>query len=425
MIASGIVTKLMCACTAMKKGVIAARLRACMRSLCIWARVTALLRRVQQSPKLRELQSELSRLSRQMDRSETYLRRGVDVRMLMAWCVTATCLTGCIPPRENSVQYMVALSPDGTRVAIGKRHKGPDWDLFEGNLQQPLRLLSMPSGVDATGIFNYAPDGSDLYYATTPSEVSGAADKPAQASNDGRIDTIETLWRQQLGDGNGSPPTKLFEHAGFSNLLPLWDGSIVFMGPVRFVKSSEPMLFVGHRGWTNYSWTMRKPDGSIEVINPREYAFFSSASLVRDEAVFFIQEARVGGQSLDPRAYEVDSTVLKPGADLSAVASLGAMQDRRGGPRLLCDWAGKTCARVMAYDKDGYYAHQLEIIQDSKVCKVSDLPDRLEQFSIARNGNAIALITRPNPYREVGYQLAHVTIDGSGCAGEKQFFALP
>ena len=423
--ASEMATKLTYALTATKKGAIAPRLRDYMHSLCIWARVCSSLSSLQHSLKLRKVQRGLSRPSRQESRSETSLLSGLDMRMLMVWSVTAIFLTGCIPSRENSATYMVALNPDGSRVAIGKNQKGSGWELLEGNLQQSLRLVSIPSGVNATGAFNYAPDGNDLFYATTSSEARVPADKPSQASGDGRIGTTETLWRQRLGDDETSPPIKLFEHAGFSNLLPLLDGSIVFMGAVRLLKSHPPTMFVGHRGWTNYGWMLRKPDGSMEAISPREYAFFSSASLIRDEAVFFIQESRRGGQSLNPREYEVDSTALKPGVNLSAVTRLGTMQDSRGGPRLLCDWAGRTCARVMTYNKDGYFAHQLEIIQDGRVCKVSDLPDRLEQFSIARNGSAIALITRPNPYREVGYQLAHVTIDESGCAGEKKFFALP
>lgn len=352
------------------------------------------------------------------------------VPKFLVLCMTVILITeNAYAVRTNSIRYSIALSPNGSRVAVGKVQQGQPRELFEGVFQQPLHRVIMPPGLYSTGAFNYSPDGNDLMFAAMAGGAVEAvpADKRSQASDVERISTTESLWRQRLGNDGISSPSKIFEFAGINNVLPLLDGAIVFMGAVRRIRSHSPspLFGGGHRVWTNYSWMLRKPDGSITAINPAEYAFYSTASLIRDEAVFFVQERYVNNRPLDPREYQLNITPLKPGADMSALARLGAMQDRRGGPRLQCDWAGRTCARIMTYDKDRYYAHHLEIIRDGKICKVSGLPDRLEKFSISRSGNAVALVTRPNPYRDVGYQLVRIMIDENGCAGEMKFVALP
>lgn len=363
---------------------------------------------------------------------ETYRITRVHIGLLkfLIWCAVAVfLLEDAYAARGNTLSYAVALSPDGSRIAVGKKQLRPRWELFEGVLQQPLRRITMPSGFHSTGVFVYSPDGNDLLFAA----IADSAAEIVRASNRSstkdveRITMTESLWRQRLSNDDASPPTKIFEYAGFSNVLPLLDGSIVFMGAVQRLKSHSPspLFGGGHRVWANYSWMLRKPDGSITVINPRRYAFYSNASLIRDEAVFFVQERYVDRQPMNPREYQLDVTLLKPGVDLRDLTRLASMQDSRGGPKLQCNWSGEICARVMTYEKDGYYAHHLEIIRNGDVCKVNGLPDRLEKSAISRNGNAIALITRPNPYHDAGYQLALITIGADGCAASKKFFALP
>jgi hypothetical protein len=56
---------------------------------------------------------------------------------------------------------------------------------------------------------------------------------------------------------------------------------------------------------------------------------------------------------------------------------------------------------------------------------VPNLPDRLERTVISRNGNAIALITLPNPYSDAGYQLVRLNVGADGCAETTAVSMLP
>ncbi|MBT9508244.1 hypothetical protein [Rhodoferax sp.] len=334
-------------------------------------------------------------------------------------------LMGNLLAAQNSnILYMVTLSPDANRVAIAKRQESTGWELFEGALQQSFRKLHLPLGQLADSSIAYSPDGKSLLF-TTVSERSTMALQAGKTEQANVQST--TLWQQYIaGDGESAAQEILARALPMSNILPLMNGSLVFMSKVEEVKShSWSPITGGNRVWSTYKWMLRKPDGTVNAINSRVYAFFSRASLIRDEAVFVMQERYVDRQPSNPRQYFLDVTELRSGADLSMLERLGNMQDRRGGPRLQCDWTGKTCARLMAFDKDGYYAHQLELTRDGKVCKVEGLPDRLEQMDISRSGNAVALITRPTPRKNIGYKLAYVPINADGCAGDKFFFELP
>lgn len=340
--------------------------------------------------------------------------------------VTALVVGSSPDARASNVAYMVALSPDGSRVAVGKTEKRPRWDLHEGSLKQPLRKVPLPTGTHGTGIFQYSPDGRDLLFATAPSRpgpaTSGSDKGTAFAA--AQSPATETLWRRQVASGDTTSPTKIFEHDGFTNVLPLLDGSIAFMGSVRQVKKPYSPLQPGNNTWSTYSWMVRKADGSVTVVNPRRYAFFSHASLIRDEAVFFVEQRYVNGQPVRPHEFQINVTALKPGADLSDLAPLGTIRSDAQ-PQLQCDWFGKTCIRTTVYIKNKYYAHQLEIIREGKPCKVAGLPDRLERITISRDGKAVALVTRPNPYENVDYKLAHLTIGDKGCASDIAFIELP
>lgn len=339
--------------------------------------------------------------------------------------LTGILLVGNLHAAQNPrIIYMPGLSPDGGRVAIAKWQEGTGWELFEGIVQQSFHKLRMPAGHQAGSSILYSPDGKSLLFITVPER--SAAKLPIEKSEQANAEST-TLWKQYISDDGQSTPQKILESPlSITSVLPLTDGSLVFMGKVEEIKSHSWSPITGsNRVWSTYKWMLRKPDGTVDVINPRSYAFFSIASLIRDEAVFVVQERFVDRQSLRPQQYYLDVTSLKPGVDLSALERLGNMQDRRGGPRLQCDWAGKTCARLMVFDKDGYYAHQLELIRDGKVCKVDGLPDRVEQMAISRSGNAVALITQPTPRKSGGYKLVHVTIKADGCAGDKKFFELP
>ena len=332
---------------------------------------------------------------------------------------------GCLHAAQGSdLRYMVTLSPDASRVAIAKWQGSTKRELFEGALQQSYRKLRMPAGHRADSSILYSPDGKNLLFTTATERpvAKMQVDKSEPANTE-----PTTLW-QQLIDGNGeSTPQKIFERdLPITDILPMMDGSLVFMGKVAEVKSHSWSPITGsNRVWSEYKWMLRKPNGTVNVINPRAYAFFSTASLIRDEAVFVVQKRYLNGRLMNPREYYLDVTVLKPGADLSTPERLGNMQDRRGGPLLQCDWDGKTCARRMTFDKDGYYAHRLELIRDGIVCSVRGLPDRLEKMSISRSGNAVALITRQNPNKDSNYKLVVVAIKPDGCAGDKKFMELP
>lgn len=334
-------------------------------------------------------------------------------------------LVGSLHAAQNSkIIYMPGLSPDGGRVAIAKWQESTGWELFEGIVDQRFRKLRMPAGHRAGSSILYSPDGKSLLFLTVPERSS--AKLPIEKSEQANAEST-TLWKQHISDDEHSTPQKILESPfSITSVLPLTDGSLVFMGKVEEIKSQSWSPITGsNRVWSTYKWMLRKPDGTVDVISPRAYAYFSIASLIRDEVVFVIQERHVNRQPTNPSQYYLDITALKPGVDLSVLERLGNMQDRRGGPRLQCDWAGKTCARLMVFDKDGYYAHQLEIIRDGKVCKVDGLPDRAEQMAISRSGNAVTLIAQPTPRKSGGYKLAHLIVNADGCAGDRKFLELP
>ena len=144
---------------------------------------------------------------------------------------------------------------------------------------------------------------------------------------------------------------------------------------------------------------LRRSNGTVTSIAPKEYTFFSAPSLIRDEALLVVQERRVAGKSLDPNEYYGDVTPLRATVAPIKAARLAELRDSRGGPRLQCDWAGTTCIRVLPYEKNRYFAHRAEIVQNGTACELADLPDRVEQAAISRVGNSIAFIARPNPYK--------------------------
>ncbi len=329
--------------------------------------------------------------------------------------------------RENIVNYLVEISPDGSRLAVAKSQRRPRWELFEGVADQPLRKIALPESTHGTGTFVYSPDGNELLFGTEPSNPPASESvNPAAAAGAGDR-KVESLWRRTVGSGDAIRSAKVFEYAGITNVQQLLDGSIVFMGRVSQVPNPALPLNAGSGVWSKYSrysWMLRKPDGGLTVVSSREYAFFSKASLIRDEAVFFVEPAYVNGRPLTPRQFRVNVTALKPGADLSDLAALAAIPVISA-PRLQCDWSGRTCIRATAYTKNKYYAHQLEVIREGKSCKVINLPDRLERTVISRSGNAIAAIARPSPYSDLGYQLVRMTIGQDGCAGDPVFSMLP
>jgi hypothetical protein len=325
--------------------------------------------------------------------------------------------------QESKVLYMVALNPDASRVAIAKWQPDTNWEIFESAFQARFQKLRMPDGHQADSSIVYSPDGKYLLFTTT---VVRPVEKLPPEKTGQKKAGLTTLWRKQLSPDGELASQKVFEGEPVSNVLPLTDGSFVFLGKTDELKSlSWSPITGGHRVWSNYKWMLRKPDGTVSVINPREYAFFATASLIRDEAVFFMQQRYINGQAVKPKEFYLDITKIKPDADLTALERLGNMQDGHDGPRLQCDWAGTTCVRRMTFNKNGYYAHQLELIRGGKVCRVEGLPDRIERMAIARSGNAVALITRPNPYKEAGYQLARITVKADGCAGDTKYLELP
>lgn len=342
------------------------------------------------------------------------------VRNTVLAAITAAALA--FPAR--ALDYLVTVSPDGSRVAVGKRGAQPQWDLYEGLVRSPLRPVPIPSGAVFSGEFTYSPDGKELLFGTTPSAAgsirSGASRHSSEAA--GERGKLETLWKLGVGEAAGSQPVRLFDHAGISNSQPLLDGSIVFMGLVRRVtKPSSPLSPPGAY-WNNYSWMHWRPYGSITVLSPRQYAFFSDASLIRDEAVFFVDGRARDGRLADPKAFDLNVTPLRPGADLAELAFLAAAPGKSV-PRIQCAWSGATCLRVTAYTKNRYFAHRLEVFRQGKSCVVDGLPDRLERVALSRDGSTVALVTRPNPYVDTGFRLALVR--PAACGSGVVFENLP
>ena len=326
--------------------------------------------------------------------------------------------------RAQGAIYMPAISPDGQRLAIAKWRVDTGWQLFEGPVQQDFRKMRLPPGQRASGSILYSADGDRVLFTTIPERSRG--NREVEHSDQDYAGPT-TLWQRKIDDVADSMPQKIFERdLPFGNVLSLKDGSIVFMGRFEKIRSQSASPLMGsERVWFTYKWMMHKSEGTTSVINSRDYAFFSIASLIRDEAVVLVQTTYVNGRRSSPTRYHLDSTELRQGTDVSPLKRLVDMQDGRGGPRLQCDWGGVTCARLIAFDKDGYFAHQLELIRDGKYCKVARLPDRIEQMAISRAGNAMALITQPKPRISSGGNLVYLTITLDGCAGERSVFNLP
>lgn len=325
-----------------------------------------------------------------------------------------------------ALQYLVTISPDGSRIAVAKREKQPHWDLYEGVVGSPLRSVATPSGAGFTAEFTYSPDGKELLFGSKLSRVATARSgtKRPSAVAGAETQNLETLWKLPIAEGVGSQPRRLFDHAGISNSQPLLDGSIVFMGLVRRVaKPSSPLSPPG-ASWGNYSWMHWRPDGSITVLSPGQHAFFSDASLIRDEAVFFVERRALDGRLVRPAAFDLNVTPLRPGAGVAELALL-ITAPTESEPRLQCDWHGKTCIRVTVYTKNRYFAHRLEVLRQGRSCLVNGLPDRLEHVALSRDGSTIALITRPRPYVDSGVQLALVKTAGIGCESQATFQNLP
>ena len=332
-------------------------------------------------------------------------------------------------------RYMVQLNQNGTRIALARWQQHAGWELFEGTTEKGFSKINLPEGHLADGTIFYSPNDKNLLFTTIknlPLPLRLRQDSKIKIETE--IDEIGTLWQQPVIYKGALLAQQVISRTGsISNVLPLQDGSFVFMGKIRKLKStSRSPIFESNRVWSEYKWMLSKPDGTItiSIINQRAYAFFDMASLIRDEAVFVVQERPSDEKSTRQKMYFLDITWLAPKSDLSALESLTAgVKPMVYAPRLQCDWAGKTCAQLITFNKfngsDSYFAHQLEIIRSGNICKIDGLPDRLEKMSISRNGNSVALITQPTPRKSGGHKLVYIEIDTNGCAASKKFFELP
>lgn len=322
--------------------------------------------------------------------------------------------------------FLVTLSPDGMRVAIAKSHGDRGWQLFEGPVSEALKLLPEPKGCHFTGQVTYAPAADALILGTEClARMAELGDAGAAGGSGAQAPSSFALWRQPIIPGSNAPTQKLLERSlPMGNLLPLMDGSIVFMGKIGEAPRQHWPAFMGIRGWSEYQWMRYLPDGTVHTIKDTVYAFFGAASLIRDEAVILLQERRVNGRAIRPREYYVDVTPLRPGADVFDLERRGSTKGGVDEPRWQCDWAGSTCARLTSYSKKEYLAHQLQISRDDKTCDVPGLPDRIEFMSLARDGNAVAMIVRSTP-QLYDYRLAVVRLGADACPSGIQHFKLP
>lgn len=348
-----------------------------------------------------------------------------------AWtCLLGVLLLSCFSvARAGERRYLVTINPDAARVAIAKSQDGLVLQLFEGGIGSPLRSLQVPQDHHFGGAFAYSPGGEFLYFELVRREsMPGAEAARSRQGGSAPPSELVALWRQRVGDDGGATTQKLFKRrGGLSNLLPLMDGSVVFMGQVgeRSRRHWTGLYDASGPGWREYAWMRYQPDGTVRAIGSRVFAFFGTASLIRDEAVILVQERRINGRAMYPREYYVDVTPLRPGSDLSDLERRGSTKGGNDAPRWQCDWAGSTCARLTSYNKNDYLAHQLQISRDDKTCDVVGLPDRVEFMSVARDGRAVALIVRPSPREDLGYRLAIVEVGRDGCATAVNFHKLP
>lgn len=321
-------------------------------------------------------------------------------------------------------RYLVTLNPDATRVAVGKSFDGLVWQWSEGKIGESLQPMQAPRGHRFSSGFAYSPRADSVYFVTTePIESGGSVATHANRNLDSRPVEVSTLWQYRYGDHGGATPLHEFPRGhSISNVLPLMDGSIVFMGRVGETRLDLPnSAFVNRRGWSQYQWMQYQPDGTILTLSQNKYAFFGAASLIRDEAAILVQARYVNGR---PQHF-IDVTPFKVGVNLTDLERKISLPDTPGGPRLQCDWHGKTCARLSAFSKKEYLAHQLTIFRHDKTCEVAGLPDRIEYMSVARSGTAVALIVRPKPSDDSSYQLAVLDLAGDGCSGRLSLHKLP
>lgn len=321
--------------------------------------------------------------------------------------------------------YMVAVSPDANRVSIAKWTQENGWEIFESAYQrESFRKIRMPEGHLAGGEIAYSASGKELYFSTAHKPNSTAL---ASAAAPHRVELASYLWRRKLArDGEEEFLEKIIDRIPMSNVLPLTDGSVVFMGKVSEIKSSSNIASaMGRTQWGQYTWMIRQADGTIRTLSSQKYAFFGSASLVRDEAILLVQRRVVDWRLVTPNEYFIDVTSLKPGVDIDKFSYLGNLKASHREQHLVCDWFGKTCAKTTSVVSYRYNSHQLELFRDGKSCKVTGLPDRIERMMIARNGEAVALITREDVSDSTPFKLVMVAIKSDGCAGNSSFKDLP
>lgn len=338
-------------------------------------------------------------------------------------------LTIFLLPWQSSAQsggrrYLVALNPDGIRVAIGKSFDGLAWQWSEGKIDELLQPMQAPRNHKFGSGFAYSPKGDSVYFVTTESNAPvNSAKTHANQNLDSRYGEVSTLWQYRLNERSTATPLRTFARGqSISNVLALMSGAIVFLGRVGEIESDSLSSFTqSRRGLSQYQWMQLQPDGTIHTLSQKKYAFFGVASLIRDEAAVLVQARYISGR---PQHF-IDATPLRAGVDLTDLGRKIELPSSPGGPRLQCDWEGTTCARLIAVDKKEYLAHQLTVFRHDKACDVTSLPDRIEYIAMARNGTAMALIVRSKPSDDSSYQLAIINFLSDGCPGRLSLHKLP
>ena len=325
---------------------------------------------------------------------------------------------------STTYTYLPSLSPNGGRVAVAKHVTGQGWQFFESTDMATWHPVPVAPGQQPRSTIGYSPDGKQLIFVTNPVRPDGLRKTEEQTEV---VDASSTVWRLPLGAERNALPEKVFSHDGaLTNVLPLKNGGYAFMAKVsETLNTSWSPNPRASRSWSNYRWHLRTPEGDVKLLSNENYAFFSSASLIRDVATIMMIPTAPDQEQLKGRNHLVITSIVPHHADVKLEA-LVDKNNKTGGPHLACDWLGETCARAVAYtNAQGYYSHALDIVRNEKSCPVTGLPNRLEKIEISRDGTHIALITRPTPFQETGYQLAVVSINADGCAGLIRFFELP
>lgn len=312
--------------------------------------------------------------------------------------VAAWALYGWLGQRysgRSDPSYELAISADGSRVAVRKWTAEQGVRLFEGPVGAPLAELQPPPGQVFAGAVGYAVDAQALLHATAPPGTRHP----------------QVVWRQPLPIAAG--PTRVFEHAmGVTYLRPMRNGGIVFFGQVREQPRLSGSPNPRSRGsWQVYRWMRWTPAAGVEVIDDKDRLMSPPPTLVRDESLLLVESTR----DRDASGLEGFSLRVIPLSPTAADPGLQALVPARGlsEPVLLCDWKGTTCLRTTTYNK-GYYAHRAELLLNGKACLLEGLPDRLENKHLSSDGSAAVLLVREEPY-EAPYQALVVRFDRDRC----------